>query len=144
VWIQLHPGIIYRDDVEGFHRSIGGAHPKRFRNFVSTAIACRQLLKVRHLLVQHAHDAPSALGEFRHPTVQMDVVAGLQPRAPCLWHDEVIPFGNADVDGMGTMRTVVKHTIKDERRTGLSTRDARGVISISLLLLIKVVHERGT
>jgi hypothetical protein len=74
----------------------------------------------------------------------MDVVAGLQPRAPYLWHDEVIPFGNADVDGMGTMRTVVKHTIKDERRTGLSTRDARGVISISLLLLIKVVHERGT
>jgi hypothetical protein len=45
---------------------------------------------------------------------------------------------------VGQMRTVVKHTIKDERRTGLSTRDARGVISISLLLLIKVVHERGT
>ncbi len=50
-------------DVEAFHRGVGRADALRRQRNAERIRALRQRLQVRCFLVEHAHDAPSSLGE---------------------------------------------------------------------------------
>ncbi len=100
VRIELHGGKIDRHDVEALHRRVGGTYNQRLRNLVPTAVTGRQLLQIRHVLIQHSQDAPCALGQLGRATVEVDVVPCLQPRSARLRHHEVVPLGDPDMDGV--------------------------------------------
>ena len=86
-------------------RGIGGTDRRSLGNFVPAAVASRQLLQIRHLLIEDAQDTPRAFRAFGRTTIEVNIVTRLQSRTPRLRHYQIVSFSDADMISIMSRRT---------------------------------------